>query len=252
MARHAASSRLSPPSTPRRSVVIHAAVLALWMLLFAQAFSGSGLLGWSVGAAYIIYDTLLLAFVGWQTWRLLKPEQPAARDAEVRARPTLAVIVAAHDEAAVLPVTLDALLAQTDPPDAIVIADDGSNDGTGEMLIARYGLIAESPDVPGVGSASHPSLRWLRLPHGGKARALNAAIGHLRHDVVLTVDADTLLDPEAIAEALGSLENVDTITGSITYQGTDGVPKKTVTIGAIEGGKFVYKDAFVPEFIAVP
>ena len=219
MARHAASSRLSPPSTPRRSVVIHAAVLALWMLLFAQAFSGSGLLGWSVGAAYIIYDTLLLAFVGWQTWRLLKPEQPAARDAEVRARPTLAVIVAAHDEAAVLPVTLAALLAQTDPPDAIVIADDGSNDGTGEMLIARYGLIAESPDVPGVGSASHPSLRWLRLPHGGKARALNAAIGHLRHDVVLTVDADTLLDPEAIAavrRAFAAEPELAAVTGVIT------------------------------------
>lgn len=82
------------------------------------------------------------------------------------------------------------------------------------------------------------------------------ALAALGYAVVQVLDAAVTkagsIDPEAIAEALGGLENVDTITGSITYQGTDGVPKKTVTIGAIEGGEFVYKDAFVPEFIAVP
>ena len=40
---------------------------------------------------------------------------------------------------------------------------------------------------------------WLRLPHGGKARALNAALAYVDTDVVLTVDADTLLEPSAIA-----------------------------------------------------
>ena len=44
-----------------------------------------------------------------------------------------------------------------------------------------------------------PSLRWLRLAHGGKARALNAAILHVDEEIVVTVDADTLLEPGAIA-----------------------------------------------------
>jgi cellulose synthase/poly-beta-1,6-N-acetylglucosamine synthase-like glycosyltransferase len=37
------------------------------------------------------------------------------------------------------------------------------------------------------------------LPHGGKARALNEALGQLRTEVVLTVDADTVLDLAAVA-----------------------------------------------------
>jgi cellulose synthase/poly-beta-1,6-N-acetylglucosamine synthase-like glycosyltransferase len=62
-----------------------------------------------------------------------------------------------------------------------------------------YGL--ERPalgDMSGPGP-HHPTLRWLRLPHGGKARALNEALGRLGSEVVLTVDADTVLDPEAVA-----------------------------------------------------
>jgi cellulose synthase/poly-beta-1,6-N-acetylglucosamine synthase-like glycosyltransferase len=228
IARRRTSSRLSPPPTPWRSVVIHGAVLALWVLLFALAFRGRGLLPWAVGAAYITYDTLLLAFVGWQTWHLLRPvpparvAQPCTRPPQAPhscVRPTLAVIIAARDEAAVLPVTLAALLAQTDPPEAIVIADDGSSDGTAELLASRYGLIAAGPGVLGAASRSHPALHWLRLPHGGKARALNAAITHLPHDVVLTVDADTLLDARAIAavrRAFAAETALAAITGVIT------------------------------------
>ncbi len=82
------------------------------------------------------------------------------------------------------------------------------------------------------------------------------ALAALGYSVVQVLDAAVTkagsIDPQAIADALAGLENVESVTGSITYQGTDGVPKKTVTIGAIEGGQFVYKDAFVPEFIAVP
>ena len=218
MARHAASSRLSPPPTPWRSVFIHAAVLALWVLLFAQAFGGGGLIAWSVGGAYILYDCLLLAFVGWQTWRLMKP-QPPAHVATLGERPTLAVIIAARDEAAVLPATIAALLAQTDPPDAIVIADDGSTDGTDRLLFTRYGLAAEPPCAFGAAACGGSSLHWLQLPHGGKAQALNAAIEHLRHDVVLTVDADTLLDSKAIAavrRAFAAEPELAGVTGVIT------------------------------------
>ena len=42
-------------------------------------------------------------------------------------------------------------------------------------------------------------MRWLRLPHGGKATALNAALTRIETDVVVTVDADTRLRPGAIA-----------------------------------------------------
>jgi len=69
-------------------------------------------------------------------WRLLRPQL----DAQARTRCSVGVIVAAHNEAKVLPATIAALLAQTDPPDAIVIADDGSIDATAKLFAEGYGL----------------------------------------------------------------------------------------------------------------
>ena len=179
--------------TPAATVLIHGAVLVLWVVLLARAFGGGGVLAWSTGVVYVGYDTVLLGFVAWQTWRLLRPAPAGTGGAPV----TLGVLVAAHNEAGILPRTLDALFAQQDPPDQIVVADDGSVDGTAALL-AAYGLVPPALGTVGGASASHPSLRWLRLPHGGKARALNQALGLVETDVLLTVDADTLLHPGAI------------------------------------------------------
>jgi len=153
-------------------------------------------IAWSTGVVYVGYDTLLLGFVFWQTLPLLRRPLPATNQAGERT--TLGAIVAAHNEAAILPATLAALLAQTDPPDAILIADDGSFDATPDML-AAFGLSQPPMGALSAESPSHPGLRWLRLPHRGKARALNDAIGAIETDVFLTVDADTLLHGEAIA-----------------------------------------------------
>ena len=198
----AASPRYRPPPTPLVSILIHFGALLLWAVLFAMAFHAGGLLAWSVGVAYITYDTLLLSFVFWQTWSLRK--NPALGNAPLKqpraasGHTTLGIVVAAHNEMLVLPVTLAALLSQSDAPDLIVIADDGSTDGTAELLQRVYGLALPEWGMLGPASAAHPTLRWLRLPHGGKARALNAAISQINTDTVLTVDADTLLEPDAI------------------------------------------------------
>jgi cellulose synthase/poly-beta-1,6-N-acetylglucosamine synthase-like glycosyltransferase len=190
-----ASPRVSPPPTTVASFLIHGGVLVLWLVLFARAFGGHGLAAWSTGVAYVGYDTALLAFVAWQTLPLLRaPPAPAC----ISPRPTLGVIVAAHNEAGILPRTLAALFAQTDRPDAILIADDGSHDATAELM-AGFGCAAPLVGSMSEMSSREPGLRWLRLPHQGKARALNDAIPRLETDIVLTVDADTLLQPDAIA-----------------------------------------------------
>jgi len=192
-------AKQSPRLNPRRvhwpSVAITALVYAAFVALVGQAFLRQGLLVWSVGVAYILYDTALLIFTAIQIWPL---RHGASVPAIQGAAPSLAVIVAARNEAAVIDVTIDRLAAQDGAPDLILIADDGSDDDTAAAL-ARYGLAQ-----PGVGEISPPArdlpgLRWLRLPHGGKARALNAAILHVDEDIVITVDADTLLEPGAIA-----------------------------------------------------
>lgn len=199
------SPRLSPRTVPLASTVIHGGVAGLWMLLFASAFFLHGLLAWATGIAYIGYDTVLLCFVGWQTLVLLKPN--SAQTPPNAARPTLGVIVAARNEAAVLPITLTALLNQCDAPDQIVVADDGSNDATAAILRQQFGLMMPDHSTLSLPSSRFPNLRWLRLAHGGKARALNAAIIQLDTDLVLTVDADTLLATDAIAAMRNAFTN---------------------------------------------
>ena len=165
------SPRFTLPPTPLASWLVHTGVAVLWCLLFAQAFFLKGVFAWGTGVAYVVYDTVLLAFVFWQARRLMRPDPDdtaagAAGDASA-IRLTLGVVVAAHNEAAALPVTLRALMAGRRVPDAIVIADDGSSDGTAALLTGEYGLV--DPGLGGLSGPStrYPNLRWLRLPPWG-------------------------------------------------------------------------------------
>ncbi len=193
---HAVSPRYSPPVRPWRGPILWALALALFIALFAQGFVRMGVAAWAVGLVYIVYDTALLAFTAKKTWRLGLAE-PADRT-DLR-HETLAVVVAAYNEAAVLEATVAALAAQDQPPELIVIADDGSDDATPQVMARAFAIA-----VPPLGSLSapsptHPNVRWLRLPRGGKARALNVALAAIDADIVVTVDADTLLEPGALA-----------------------------------------------------
>ncbi|WP_294090761.1 glycosyltransferase [Sphingomonas sp.] len=192
----AESPRFTPRPVPLRAYAIAGAGVLLFALTLVQLALRSDLWGWSVGLAYILYDTVLLAFTAWHIRGLGNAPAPAA-DATV-ARPTLGVIIAAHNEAGVLETTIAHLMAQEGPPEQILIADDGSTDATADMLARAYGLITPDMGQLSAPASGLPVLRWLRLPHGGKARALNAAIQCAETDLVLTVDADTLLDPGAL------------------------------------------------------
>jgi cellulose synthase/poly-beta-1,6-N-acetylglucosamine synthase-like glycosyltransferase len=189
------SPRLQPRAVPLASRAINLGAMALFLTLIGQAFVQQGIGAWSVGIVYIVYDSCLLAFTAWHIRSLGSGGQAPALAVP---RPTLTAIVAAHDEAAVLGVTIDRLAAQDDPADMILLADDGSTDASAEVLHRLYG-----PDQPAWGELSGPaprlqSLSWLRLRHGGKARALNRAIERAWTEIIVTVDADTLLAPGAL------------------------------------------------------
>lgn len=216
----AASPRYSPPPTPLRAVLIHLSIAVLWVFLFAMAFRYNGALAWSTGIAYVAYDTLLLVFVFWKTFDLAGGSLPFTFSSgennqslaptnltKPANRASLGVIVAAHNEALVLPITLAALLAQIDPPDQIVVADDGSSDATASVMLTLYGLTPPEIGLMSEASPTHPTISWLRLPHGGKAVALNASIVQMHTDIVLTVDGDTLLEAQAIGAVRDAFSN---------------------------------------------
>ena len=184
------SPRLTPRKAPLASSLISGGVLLLFIILTAQVFFRDDLGGWAVGLVYVAYDTALLGFTVFHMRAILLPPPPAL----TQTRPSLGVIIAAHNEANALPITIDALMRQIDLPDLIVIADDGSSDGTAALLTERYGLEPHKT----LHQDGSPDMLWLPMPHSGKARALNAAITRVDTDIVLTVDADTLIEEHAI------------------------------------------------------
>ena len=229
-----ASPRLTPPPRFLVGPLIWTLAVGLFVALFAQGFVRMGVGAWAVGLVYILYDTVLVAFVLAKTRPLSKPlperegqgvgiatgdqfQRPSLYSAlptptSFPSRPgrgdlTTTAIIAAYNEAPVIVATVDALRRQVPPPDHIIIADDGSDDDTATILQATYGLTA-----PPLGSLSPrspvaPSLRWLRMPRGGKAVTLNHALGLIDTDLVITVDADTLLEPGALAAMRTAFDN---------------------------------------------
>lgn len=157
------------------------------------------------------YAALVAAFA-WRTARTpgLAPARP---DADL---PTVAVVVAARDEEHTLTRCLDALLSQDYPTDRIeiVVADDGSTDGTATLVRTRMRRLAEPVHAAAGGDAdrlgesaalttergARPRLRLVSVPEPagalrGKAHALHAAIVTTTAELVLVTDADCAAPP---------------------------------------------------------
>lgn len=114
---------------------------------------------------------------------------------------TLTVIVPAHNEELGLPATLGALDRQTVAPEEIIVVDDGSSDRTSEVA-ASYGVTVLRPPV-----------------HlGSKARAQNHALPHCETDLVLAVDADTVLAPDYIEKIKAAFDDPEVVVAAGNVQ----------------------------------
>lgn len=118
------------------------------------------------------------------------------RGAMPASRPLVSVIIPARDEAQVIGQTVRALLASTYDHVELIVIDDRSSDGTGDVVRAiddpRLIVIAGEEPPPG----------WL-----GKPWALHKGSLRARGELLLFVDADILYQPDALAAALAWMEN---------------------------------------------
>ncbi|MFM9879615.1 MAG: glycosyltransferase family 2 protein [Burkholderiaceae bacterium] len=185
---------------------LFALVLASWLLSLLGGLWLDSLLAWGAGLFYVSYDTWLLAYVAWHTRNLRAepatqavPALPGELPAAVTSNPrlTLGVLIAARNEELMLPVCLRALLAQSDVPDEIFVIDDGSTDATRAVLARDFGLLPHQ--AQGAHYSRAGGICVLHKANAGKASALNDGLQHIRADVVITIDADTLLAPGAVA-----------------------------------------------------
>ncbi|MEO5678960.1 MAG: glycosyltransferase [Acidimicrobiales bacterium] len=94
---------------------------------------------------------------------------------------TASILVPAYNEAKVLDTTLASLAALNPAPSEIILVDDGSTDGTADVAEAWLGRL--------------PGLRIERQANAGKAAALNRAAALATGEVVVVIDADTIVEP---------------------------------------------------------
>ncbi|MEP6714350.1 MAG: glycosyltransferase family 2 protein [Terriglobia bacterium] len=107
---------------------------------------------------------------------------------------TISVIVAVHNGENFLADKLNSILDCGYPSELmeIIVASDGSTDRT-EQIAATY-------------AAQGVSL--LRLPRGGKPRALNAAIPHALGEILVLTDVRQVLEPRSLSRLIACFEDI--------------------------------------------
>jgi glycosyltransferase involved in cell wall biosynthesis len=116
------------------------------------------------------------------------PSEPVANPLKEDRMPTVSVLIPTCNYAHFLPQAIDSVLAQTVPPQEIIVADDGSTDRTADV-VARYG----------------PAVRYLRREHAGVFTLRQAMLAEIRGDWFLNLDADDWIEQDFLEKALAAV-----------------------------------------------
>ncbi len=106
--------------------------------------------------------------------------------------PLVSVVVPVWNVAQLLPRCLDSLLAQTHRPLEVIVVDDGSTDGSGDVMAGYHG--------------EHPEVHVVTQRHRGIGPARNAGVSIAHGEYVFFVDADDWVEPDFVSDLVGIAE----------------------------------------------
>jgi len=105
-------------------------------------------------------------------------------------QPPVSLIMAAYNEEKRIGQTLRSIRQQDYRGVVeIIVVDDGSTDGTADAVERE----------------ASANLKLIRAGHGGKAAALNRALRESSHEYIISIDADTLLHPQAVSRIMARM-----------------------------------------------
>src|SRR5258707_9214703 len=102
--------------------------------------------------------------------------------------PSVTVLIPAHNEESVIVQTVSSVLLSDLKDLHIIVVNDGSTDRTGELMETNF--------------SHEPRVRIIHQVNRGKAAALNAAMSLADTEIVVTIDADTEIEPDAIGNLI--------------------------------------------------
>lgn len=188
---------------------------------------------WSILAYFTAINSIYLIFTLTALFDLLSYHRRIGRRdfrallSDTTYRP-ISVLVPAHNERHTVLETVSSMLMLGYPEFEIIVINDGSTDDTLDLLRREFALfpvpqatrvaIPTAPVHRVFRSVDHPNLVVLDKDQGGKSDALNAGINASQYPLICSVDADSLLESEAllrIARAFAEDERIVAAGGII-------------------------------------
>lgn len=134
----------------------------------------------------------------------------------------VSVLVPCHNEAQQVEETFAALNNVVYPDFEFIAINDGSTDSTAEQLESL--------------AQRYRRMRVIHLAvNSGKATAMNVGAAAARHEILVCVDGDTLLEPTALSWFVRRFQN-NPLLGGIT--GNPRIRNRTTLIGRLQVGEF--------------
>lgn len=182
--------------TPALSSVSEAVGTGTWAVTHARA-GGASALQWLFAICTILAAARIVALA------VLVLRRPVAVAPNPEHRPLVTVLLPAFNEGKVIEASIRSLLAGEYEDLEILVIDDGSTDDTSE--------VAERI------AAVEPRVRCLRKANGGKASAANLGIRMAKGEIIVAVDADTVVAPDAIRRMVAHFADprVDAVCGNV-------------------------------------
>jgi cellulose synthase/poly-beta-1,6-N-acetylglucosamine synthase-like glycosyltransferase len=172
----------------------------------------------------VLLRALFFGSLGALAWTHVGYPLAAAALARVRRRvvraapvkPSVSIVVAAHDEEDVIGRRVENLLALDYPQERleVVVASDASADGTDEVVEAF--------------AVREPRVRLLRCERGGKVVAQNRAVRETEGEILAFTDANALWAPDALRELVQGFADPEVayICGRLVLRDAEGTNRE--------------------------
>ena len=155
-------------------------------------------------------------------WHYERRDPPHDQPPPLPAYPPVSILVPCHNEAQTLAETVASLLAIDYPEFEILLIDDGSTDAT--------------PALADACARQHPRVRAVHLSRNqGKAVGLNTGAALARHDILLCVDGDSMVDRHCLRWMVRHLLTGPRV-GAVT--GNPRIRTRSTLLGKVQVGEF--------------